>query len=267
MENKKILVLCGDSFNYGIGCTNLYTQPYSVLTAAHFDWNLIRLARGSSSNYVTYLQGMYAAEMENKPHLVILGGTSCDRIEWLATGKSLTKEPTLEDVNYHLYPPHHQTPPMHDAPMPFYLQESTTHNPKILSEQVVAFTEYCDLHKKGNTLVGYYERLHTESIDKLELIDKYYMDIFDSWIKRDYDTGVLLMAYHIIKRAGINCIIATSDRRFEKLVDDLRDFFFQDWGRLTRLWPDTVGSMHTGAGGHADTAERLIAHIKENGLT
>ncbi len=265
MQSKKTLVLCGDSFNYGIGCDNMHTQPYAVLTANNFNWDLVRLARGSASNYVIHLQGMYATKMNPKPHLVILGATSNDRIEWLATGKSLHKDPTLEDVNYHLYPPHHQTPPKHESPMPFHLNNDPNYNPKILSEQVVAFSEYCGLVKKGNPL-GYYERLHSESTEKLELIDRYYMDIFDSKIKRDYDAGVLLMAYNKIKKAGINCIIVSSDTRFLELVNDERDFFYQHWGRLVTLWPDSVKSMHTGAGGHADTAERLIKHIEDKGF-
>jgi hypothetical protein len=265
--NKKTLVLCGDSFNYGIGCVNLHTQPYGVLTANHFDWDLIRLARGSASNYVIHLQGIYAAKMNPKPHLVILGTTSTDRVEWLATGESLKPGhvPKFEDVNYHLYPPHHEPPPLHDAPMDFYLKESKSYTPKILSEQVVAFSDYLNLVKNGKHS-QYYKRLHSESADKLELINEYYLEIFDSAIKRDYDTGVIMTAYLRLKHAGINTIIVGPDMGFSELVFEPRDFFNQDWGRCTRLWPDSVGSMHTGEGGHADTADRLIKHIEDHGF-
>ena len=264
MENKT-LVVCGDSFNYGIGCTNQHTQPYGVLTAKSLDWNLIRLARGSSSNYTTHLQGNYAATMNPKPHLVILGITSYDRVEWVSTGNEIDREPTLEDLNYHLYPPHHFPQPCHDAAMEFYLQDNPKYAPKILSEQVVAFSDYLQFAKR-NEHNNYYERLHTESIKKLELIEQHYLEVVNSWIKRDYDTGVLLLAYRKIKKAGINCIIFGADTRYAELVDDERDFFHQDWGRVTRLWPDSTGSMHTGEGGHADTADRLIAHINNNGF-
>ena len=265
MSNKKTLVVCGDSFNYGIGCRNQHTEPYGVLTADHFNWDLIRLARGSSSNYTTYLQGKYAASMQAKPHLVILGVTSYDRVEWLATGKRLTDEPTLENLNYHQYPPHHFPQPNHDAPMEYHLQNNPLYDPKILSEQVVAFSEYLKIAKKGNK-DGYYDRLQNESINKIELIEKYYFDIFNSWIKRDYDTGVLMLAYRKIKNQGIHCIILSQDQRYSEFVDNASDFFFQDWGRVTRLWPDSVGSLHTGEGGHLDTANRLIEHINKHGL-
>ena len=135
MEN---LVICGDSFNYGIGCSHLATEPFGVLVANHFNLELIRLARGSASNYTIHLQGEFAATLKPTPKLVILGTTSTDRFEWVTTGKSLDKSPTLYDVSYHNYPPHHEPPPMHDSPMPFYLYSNPMYSPKILSEQIPA---------------------------------------------------------------------------------------------------------------------------------
>ncbi len=116
MEN---LVICGDSFNYGIGCSNLATEPFGVLVANHFDLNLIRLARGSASNYAIHLQAEHAVKL--KPKLVIIGTTSTDRFEWVAEGKKLTCTPTLYDLYYDNYPPHHLPPPNHDAPMDFQI--------------------------------------------------------------------------------------------------------------------------------------------------
>lgn len=263
--DKKTMVLCGDSFNFGIGCRNLHTEPYGVLTAQHFGWDLIRLARGSASNYVIHLQGVYASKMNPKPHLVVIGTTSNDRVEWLAEGKELTEDPVLEDVNYHLYPPHFENPPLHDAPLDFYLKDDPKYDPKILSEQVVAFSDYMYHVKVSGGLVPYYKRFHNEPMEKLSLIEKYYFDIFDYKIKRDYDNGVLYKAYMTVKKAGIPCIVASQDFALKELIDE-RDWFYQDWGRCSRLWPDSVGSMHTGEGGHADTAERLIEFIKEKGF-
>lgn len=260
--NKKTFVLCGDSFNYGIGCVNMHTQPYGVLVAKHFGWDLVRLARGSASNYVIHLQGKYAAKMNPKPHLVLLGTTSTDRIEWVAAGEKLNYGGAkLEHVNYHLYPPHHETPPCHDAPLPFHLQNNPYYEPKILSEQIIGITEFLKLLRTGNKH-NYYERMHTESVEKLQLIETYYMDIFDTQIKYDYDTGVLMLAYMELKKLGIPTIIFSGDKRFANLVFEERDYFYQDWGRLTSLYPDTVNSMHTSEEGHADSAERLIAHLE-----
>lgn len=261
---KNLMVVCGDSFNYGIGCVNLHTQPYGVLTSEFFNWDLIRLARGSASNYTIYLQGKFAAEMQRKPHLVILGTTSTDRIEWLATGEKLHKPPSLTDVNYHLYPPHHQAPPCHDAPMDFHISNNPQYSPKILSEQVVAFDEYIAARKNSLPNLGYYERLHTESVRKIELINQHYFEITNSFIKRDYDNGVIMLAYRELKKKGINCIIASNDTAFFRhAVDEERDYFNPDWLKCIATWPDSVGSMHTGEDGHADVANRLIKHIQD----
>lgn len=262
-NEKKTLVVCGDSFNYGIGCTDYHNKPYGVLTAKHFDWNLIRLARGSASNFTIFLQGAHASKMHPKPHLVILGTTSNDRVEWVAEGEKLTDPLTAYNINYHLYPPHYHVPALHDKPMDYFFKDNPNYQPKLLSEQVVAFSDYLRF-VKANQKNDYYRRMHTEPVEKLELIEKYYFDIFDPLIKRDYDRGVILMAYRLLKKQGINCIIFTMDSDFAKYVDDPRDFYLQDWGRCTRLWPDTVGSLHTGDGGHEDTAQRLIEHIKTN---
>lgn len=269
---KKTIVICGDSFNYGIGCSDLNTNPYGCLVAKHFEWNLIRLARGSSSNYTTHLQGMYANELNSKPHLVLLGVTSYDRLEWVAEGEEFTQteQPNGNHINYHLYPPHLYPEPHHDNPMSFYFKDKENYSPKILSEQVVAFDEYIRLYKNnGKSINGipvglsWYKRLHTEPIEKIELMYNYYMRVMDSKIKRDYDMGVILKTYMFLKKKGINCIILSQDTGYRSFVLSKSDFFYQPWGELTKKWPTPC--LHTGDGGHEDTAVRLIHHIKDCG--
>jgi len=272
---KKTIVVCGDSFNYGIGCTDLYTKPYGPMVAKHFDWDCIRLARGSSSNYATHLQGAYAAGMNPKPHLVILGITSYDRIEWVSEGEEIPyhENPKAEYINYHLYPPHLFPEPHHEQPMPFYMQGNQNYEPKILSEQVVALDEYIKLYKKATATknpdanvegipvnLKWYKRMHSEPIEKIELIYNYYMNVVNSKMKRDYDMGVILKTYTKIKKQGINCIILSQDTGYKDYVQNPTDFFFQPWGELTKKWPTPC--LHTGDGGHEDTALRLIDHIK-----
>ena len=211
MEN---LVICGDSFNYGIGCSDLATQPFGVLVAKHFDVNLIRLARGSASNYAIHLQAEYAVNL--KPKLVIIGTTSTDRFEWVAEGKTLNHAPTLYDLYYHNYPPHHLPQPMHDKPMDFHLGDAkykTQYDPKILTEQIPAIFEYRKVNRNEG-LYEYYTRLHTEPMDKLELIERYYVETFNSHIKADYDRGVILKAYRKLKKNNIQTIIYSEDCYF-----------------------------------------------------
>ena len=258
MEN---LVICGDSFNYGIGCSDLATQPFGVLVANHFDLNLIRLARGSASNYSIHLQAEFAVTL--KPKLVIIGTTSTDRFEWVSEGKELNKTPTLYDVCYHNYPPHHLPPPNHDAPMDFYLNNNPMYNPTILTEQMPAIFEYRKV-KKNEGLYGYYARLHSEPLDKLELIERYYVETFNSHIKADYDRGVILKAYRKLKKNNIQTIIYTEDSGFKEYVDDERDYFWSNWKHFSDNWPDKFGSKHVSEEGNYHIATRLIDYITKN---
>ena len=264
MEN---LVICGDSLNYGIGCSNLATQPFGVLVAKHFDLNLIRLARGSASNYAIHLQGEFAATNLNpKPKLVILGTTSTDRFEWVAEGKKLDHTPTLYDLCYHNYPPHHLPQPMHDAPMDFYLNETmhrVKYSPKILTEQIPAIPDYIKA-KKDEGAYEYYSRLHSEPLEKLGLIERYYVETFDSHIKADYDRAVILKAYRKLKQNNIQTIIYSEDSGFEEYVDDKRDYFWSNWKHYSDNWPDKFGSLHVSEEGNIHIANRLIDYIDKN---
>lgn len=260
------LIICGDSFHCGIGCTNIPTQTYGKLTASQLGLELVMLARGSASNYIVSLQGKYAAHFKNGQHIVVLGTTSYDRVEWLAEGTSLdNRYVSLYDVNYHMYPPHYHTPLLHDQPIKFHLQDDPLYSPKIYSEQVVAFSDYFNNNNR-NVKNGYYTRFKDEPIDKLKLIEHNYINIVDSHIKRDYDIGLILTAYTLLKKAGANCIIASDDTVFAELVQSPGDYFAPDWTRLVKSYPDTIGTLHTSEVGHADVAARLLKHIDYYGI-
>lgn len=255
----KNLVVCGDSFSAGIGCVNMPEQAYGVLVAKHLDLNLITLARGSASNYAIYLQAMAAADMEDT-ELVIIGQTSYDRIEWVKEGIEPEWHHTLNNLNYHMYPPHHHPQPHHDKPLPFHLKGSIEYKPYILTEQIGAIDHYIDGYKKKQNM-GYYARLSSEPIEKLKLIRDYYVRIFDGGIKRDYDNGLLVQSYNYLKKKNIKVLILSCEEKIKKFIDE-DDLVWQDWGQVVQKYPDTIGSMHTSADGHQDTAHRIIEHIE-----
>ena len=81
MQNN--IVICGDSFNIGIGCHDLATEPYAQLLGKELDKPVINLAKGSSTNFSIYLQAKYAVEnLADKTDLVIVSHTSYDRVDW-----------------------------------------------------------------------------------------------------------------------------------------------------------------------------------------
>jgi hypothetical protein len=253
---KKTLVVCGDSYNYGIGCVDLATTPYAVKTAQHFNWELVRLARGSASNYIIYLQGMYAADMAIQPHLIVLGETSYDRTEWISSSaKTIVNNYSALNINYHQYPPHNVS-----GSPEFYFKDDPQYCPVLLSEQISGI-DHCLSIRKTNQHA--YDRLAAESDNKLQLIRDHYLEVTEYAIKAKYDVGLILQAYTYIKRKGIPVIILTRNIDAYKDLVDAPDLMFQDWYELSNVYPDTIGSLHTSEVGHADTANRLIKKIIE----
>lgn len=267
---RKTIVVCGDSFNYGIGCVDLSTSPYGVLVSKEFDCNLIRLARGSATNFSICLQAEYAAtKITPKPDLVIIGMTGFDRIEWQAENSKKHRGETLslENLNYHLYPPHNTPSSPLGVLQQFYLENDPNYNPTLLTEQISGIDDYIIMAKKNHSVsTGFYKRLNSEPIPKLELIIKYYLEIFEGNIKAKYDSAMIFQAYMRCSRNGIPAIIITPfPHLFEGLVSD--DHVCKiDWGQLSTDHPDTIGSAHTSEKGHEIVADTLIKHIKTFGI-
>lgn len=262
--SKEKIVICGDSFNVGIGLVDMVKQRYGTLVADHFGYESIVLARGSASNYAVFLQGMYASEMKPKPKCVILCVTSYDRIEWLADETQDHTTVNLSHLNYHEYPPHHHPQPHHDKVLDFYLKNDENYNPKLLTEQVGAIPDYLKLFNKRKA-GDYYQRLHSQEPNKLKMLLEHYLTVWsNNTIKHDYDRGLILTAYNKIKNSGINCLVLSSDSNFNDLIPE-KDLIYHSWGELSEMYPDTIGSYHADYPAHEYTAQLIIKRIIENG--
>jgi len=264
ISDKPNLVVCGDSFNVGIGLVDMEKQRYGQLIADRLDYDLTVLARGSASNYAVFLQGIFASNMTPKPKVVILCVTSYDRIEWLDNDLEHHVKLDLSHLNYHQYPPHHHPQPHHDGPLDFYFKERQDYNPKLLTEQVVAIPEYLSLLKKKNP-AEYYERLHSQSEKKLEMLLEHYMTVWaNNTIKHDYDRGLILSAYTRIKNNGINCLVLSNDHTVSELIPN-NDLISHSWRELSFKYPDTIGSKHADYPAHEYTADLIIERMIANG--
>jgi hypothetical protein len=263
MSNKHNLVVCGDSFNVGIGLVDMEKQRYGQLVANKLDYGLTVLARGSASNYAVFLQGVFASTMTPKPKCVILSVTSYDRIEWLADELQDHITPELINLNYHQYPPHHHPQPHHSEPLDFYLKSHPEYNPKLLTEQVVAISDYIGLLKKKQP-GEYYERLHSQSKEKLEMLLEHYLTVWgNNTIKYDYDRGLILSAYTRIKNNGIPYLVLSQDHAFSELIPN-DDLISHDWGELSRKYPDSIGSLHADYPAHEYTADLILERMVAN---
>lgn len=253
-----MIIVCGDSFNVGIGLEKIEEERYGTVVGNHFDCEVVTLARGSSSNYGVFLQGQYAASMKPIPKFIILSVTNYDRIEWIQedTSKNIFNL-SLENLNYHEYPPHNYPQPGYNKALDFYLSNKG-YEPLIYTEQVCAIDEH--LHR--NII---YPRFISEPTDKLELLYDYYFNILSykisfSPIKRDYDNSLILNAYTQARNNNIGCIVMTDDK---KLIDLLPEnhVLHHNWFKLAEQFPDTLGTLHADKHAHQLTAQALIKKI------
>lgn len=249
------LVVCGDSFNCGIGCNDLSTQPYGVLLARSLGMELTTLARGGASNYTVHLQAEYAIRMS--PKVVIIGTTSYDRFEWVSEDKKLNHPPTALNINYHEYPPHHG-----NGAVPYYFEGRMDYKPMILTEQAGGI-EYFVRHRHKEGAGDYFKRYHNEPIDKLQLMIDYYVHVSNGHIDEQYDISTIFKAYTKVNRAGIRCIVLTDNPELLELIGP-EDTYYCNWFSLAKKYPDTVGSGHASPEAHALVAEALHKKLEKS---
>ena len=251
----KKLVVCGDSFNCGIGCLDLFTEPYGVLLAQKLGYELIMLARGGASNYAAHLQAEYAAKNLN-PDLIIIGTTSYDRVDWVSENRDKRiHELTALNINYHEYPPYNGLYNGKEPP-DFYFKNHPGYNPALLTEQVGGIDYYLEkMNKEGKS--EYFKRFHTEPKEKLQLLVNGYIHATHPPIKQQYDMGVILKSYMKAQQKGIRTIVLTDNSELIELINK-DDILEMSWFQLSVKHPDTIGSGHAGPGAHAEVAELLF---------
>lgn len=256
------LVICGDSFNIGIGCRDLSTEPYGSLLATHYGLPLINLAKGSSSNFSVYLQARYAAAMPVKPRLVIISLTSYDRGEWFPEdfeGHDLD----VRDVNYHQYPPYGEGSYLPDQRPPHPFEGDPRYRGRMFTDQYSALWDYTDncRGKGGN----YYARFDREPLERIELVKSYFLDVFDHNIKRDYDLGMFAFAHLMMRSRGIPHVIMSHDDRLNEFLP-AENLLRHSWFDLATKYPDDLPSAHTSPFGHRLTFGRLVDHLDRHKL-
>ena len=257
----KNIVICGDSFNVGIGCSDLKTQPYGSLLAKRLDGNLINFAKGSSSNLSIYLQVKYAIDTIKDIDLMYIGITCNTRTEWFSE-KSKDKRFELSNtmVNYHQYPPYgDSTNGGRNLPNPMVSDPNYTG--ELLTENYFGVVDYVNNiinSKKPN--YQYFEKFRDETDDKMKLLYDYYLNFYDHRIQRVYDMGVMVMAHQLLTKYNINHYFLTNDNGFLEYIDT-NHLINVDWVGLARLYPDEFGSQHTSPVGHNIVYRKILTKM------
>jgi len=265
------LIVCGDSFNIGIGCQNLNTQPYGSLLAKHTDRKLVNLAKGSSTNLSIWLQVKYAVEElnANENDIILVNETSSERFNWFPEGVDQNGEITNIDVNYHDYPPYGN-----DSYWPHRLPEHPMqHNPNykgtMITENVAGIIDYLDnFAAKGYNQRGmYYNRLVDEPLSKLKLIKDFYLSVYNENLSQLQSRSMMVMCHSLLRNKNIKHLMLVSNvYPYEDLVLK-ENLTYLSWGELTNKYPDNVNTGHASEQGHIEARELIIHKLKENGWT
>ena len=263
------LIVCGDSFNIGIGCQDLTTQPYGTLLSKHLGIPLINLAKGSSTNLSIWLQVKYAVENLNasSDDLVLVNETSSERINWFPEGYIHSNEPiTNLDVNYHGYPPYgmhsyHQV--LFEHPM----SNDPGYKGKMFTENMRGVVDYLDnFVSKGIDQQGqYYNRLTTEPILKLKLIKDFFLSMYDDKLSQIQSQAFMTKCHLLLRNKGIKHVMLIPNTEPYKDLVTAENIMRFSWGELALKYPDQLPSGHADEFGHIEAFNFILAKLKMNG--
>lgn len=257
------IVVCGDSFSIGIGCHDLYNEPYGSLLSKELDKELINLAKGSSTNFSIFLQVKYAVENIDNIDLLIVGTTCFHRTEWFPENVDDHHPLDNRNVNYHDYPPYGEMtyPYLLENPM----KNDSNYRGELLTENYHGIIDYVDgVLDKNLTGIKYFNKFKNEPDEKLRLLKQYYLYFYDGRIQMQYDMGMITMGHILLKNKGIKHIVLTPYvNEFSKYIDK-NDLLDVDWGILSNEYPDDLKSLHTSYEGHKIVFEKIKNKLKSN---
>jgi hypothetical protein len=257
------LVICGDSFNIGIGVHDLKKEPYGSLLAEKLNKELINFAKGSSTNFSILLQVKYALENVKDIDLLCLSVTSYNRVDWFPYDTQLANpDIKLTDVNYHQYPPFGKDTYQYLLENP--LQNDPNYVGKMFTENYFGVVDYVDnimntRHKTGN----YFAKFRKEPDEKMKVLRDFYAEIFDEKIQRQFDIGIINMAHMLLKKNNIKHCILTWDIEFANYID--KQYLVNvDWHKLAIDFPDDLNTLHTSKEGHIKVYNDVLNKLKKN---
>ena len=263
------LIVCGDSFNIGIGCQDLTTQPYGTLLAKQLGIPLINLAKGSSTNLSIWLQVKYAVENLNatSDDLVLVNETSSERINWFPDDYTETYKPISNlDVNYHQYPPYgahsyHQILDQHP------MQQDPEYTGKMFTENMRGVVDYLDnFVSRGIDQRGqYYDRLTKEPLLKLKLIKDFYLSVYNERLSQIQSQSLMTMCHALLKNKGIKHVMLIPNTEAYKDLINAENIMRLSWGEITLKYPDQLPSGHADENGHIEAFNFILAKLKMNG--
>lgn len=268
---EKRLIICGDSFNIGIGCLNLDTEPYGSLLAEHTGRKLVNLAKGSSTNLSIWLQVKYAVYNlnANENDIILVNETSSERFNWFPENTEIDPHHDITnlDVNYHDYPPYG-----HNSYFPHILdkhpmQDDKNYKGAMITENVAGVIDYLKnfVAKGYNQRGSYYNRLVDEPISKLKIVTDFYASIYNDKLSQIQSNALMVMAHSLLRNKNLKHVMLLPNMWLceDTILDENK--INLNWGDLTVKYPDTVGTGHSGPEGHVEACGMILDKLKQNG--
>jgi hypothetical protein len=261
---SKSLIICGDSFNIGIGCRDLAKEPYGSLLGNALGIPVINLAKGSSTNLSIYLQAKYAVEeLDSKDSIVLVSVTSYDRVEWFnLDAKPVSFELKLQDVNYHNYPPYGPYSYFYSIPHP--MENRKDYTGKMYTENIVGIIDYWENVVSKNNENNYYIRFKNEPKERIKVLYDYGAMILDPRINKLQSIAMMNLSHTILRNAGIKHLILMPELETYAAFIPEKNLVNLSWGQLSLDYPDDLKTMHTGPEGHKVACQLVIDKLKEN---
>lgn len=264
----KRLIVCGDSFNIGIGCNDLNTEPYSILLAQHYGIPVINLAKGSSTNLSIWLQVQHAVEKlsAGADDLVLVNETSSNRFNWFPESYNQNRPLTNHLVNYHQYPPYGADSYHHRLPQ-HPMQSDPEYQGVMYTENIAGVIDYCDnfLARGYDQRGRYYDRLTTEPAQRLKLMMEFYASIYDENISQLQSQAFMMQCHLLLSRHNIRHLMMLPNPGAVHRMVPVENLFRLQWGEITLEYPDTIPSGHAHSGGHEYAAKIISEKLKKNG--
>lgn len=271
-ESTNRIIVCGDSFNIGIGCLNLDTEPYGCLLANQLNKQLINLAKGSSTNLSIWLQVKYAVEhlAANSSDIILVAETSSERFNWIPEGQEHrveNREITNLDVNYHDYPPYGQHSYWPHQLERHPMQDCKDYTGVMLTENVRGVIDYLDnFVDQGYDQRGlYYNRIANEPVSKLRLLKDFYASIHNEHLSNVQSQSLMTMAHTLLRNTNIkHVMLLPNPYAYKNLIQDENKLYLS-WGELTMQYPDTVNTGHASPQAHIEVAKTITDKLQKNG--
>jgi hypothetical protein len=226
-NNKKTLAVCGDS--WFSSDPNFPGKSFGEILSAGLDWNFLSLARGGCSNFAICLQINKAIELN--VDFVIVGTTTPDRAEF----------PIINDQNVSMWQKLKQS---FDWQNWFSTQPSayvksrgisnvlhsnslSMNNPWILSPTIIS-------ESLNNLVFWNNTKLNAEQVESLK---QYMLNLYDSEIKRQYDSWIISDACRRLEESGIPYLIFTGSLFTDDFLSDIK------WINQSKLITQDVQSI------------------------